>query len=378
MGLFDPATATLPASNTVIADTQIPDWVSQAGQDVYATARGLADTEYQPYTGPRIANLSGTEQQAGNALQGAVGGWNPALGSAGAALGGYNQLEGQFDSIAAGQNLLNDPRQQGYLDSAGANIGRGETSIGQASREWDQSAADQYQSPFTQNVTDITARDMNRQYNQQAIRDNSAAAAGGAFGGTRHAMLNAENEFNRNQNLSDMYAKSNQQAYENAQGIFTSDQARQLQAGQAYGQLANANLGAYDRPVSAANQVFAGAGQGFAGIDRYGQEAQRYGELGSTQQKLGLQDASALQQYGALERSNEQASYDTAYNDYLEQREYPYRNVNFALGALKGSPYETRTTSQSAGNQSTLAPSAAGQLAGAAAAGVGALKYFGG
>ena len=32
-----------------------------------------------------------------------------------------------------------------------------------------------------------------------------------------------------------------------------------------------------------------------------------------------------------------------AYGDYLEQRNYPQEQLNFALGALQGVPYETRT-----------------------------------
>ena len=40
-----------------------------------------------------------------------------------------------------------------------------------------------------------------------------------------------------------------------------------------------------------------------------------------------------------------------AYGDYLEQRQYPQEMLNFALGALQGVPYETRTIGLEQGQQ---------------------------
>ena len=65
---------------------------------------------------------------------------------------------------------------------------------------------------------------------------------------------------------------------------------------------------------------------------------------------------------------------DLAYADFVEQREYPFQMVNYAMGALKGVPYETTQTSLQQGQQYIQTPSVYGQTIG----GLGALgsAYF--
>ena len=60
-------------------------------------------------------------------------------------------------------------------------------------------------------------------------------------------------------------------------------------------------------------------------------------------QGLTEQAASGLITAGQAERQLDQRGLDMAYGDYLEQRNYPQEQLNFALGALQGVPYETRT-----------------------------------
>ena len=85
----------------------------------------------------------------------------------------------------------------------------------------------------------------------------------------------------------------------------------------------------------------------------------------------GLQDqaASGLFTAGQARRALDQQALDLAYADYVEQREYPYSQLNFALGALQGVPYDTRNISLSQGQQFIQSPSVYGQTLG----GLGAL-----
>ena len=94
-------------------------------------------------------------------------------------------------------------------------------------------------------------------------------------------------------------------------------------------------------------------------------------------QSMGDTDAAAMEAIGQKERELDQASLDTAYQDYLEQREFPYRQINFALGALKGTPYETRTFQEGTSVTPQLGTSQFGQGAGALASLVGALGLYG-
>ena len=85
----------------------------------------------------------------------------------------------------------------------------------------------------------------------------------------------------------------------------------------------------------------------------------------------GLRDqaASGLFTAGQARRQLDQQALDMAYADYVEQREYPYSQLNFALGALQGVPSDTRNISLSQGQQFIQSPSVYGQTLG----GLGAL-----
>jgi hypothetical protein len=81
-------------------------------------------------------------------------------------------------------------------------------------------------------------------------------------------------------------------------------------------------------------------------------------------QGLTEQAASGLLTSGALTRDLDQRGLDLAYGDYLEQRQYPQQQLNFALGALQGVPYETRTIGLEQGMQYAQTPSIYGQTIG--------------
>ena len=389
-GLCQPTTTELPSHQNVVAGTEIPEWVSQAGQDVWANAQSLAQQPYQQYTGPRVAGLNQDEQAGINAVRDQSGLWQDPLANAGSALGGASSALGQGLSglspyqgaINQGLNMAQGGQQD--IDAARGGLDMATNAVMGGTQQWGQSAADQYMNPYTQNVTDIAAREMNRNYDMQRNIDNGAAAAGGAFGGSRHALLNAENERNRNLALGDVYAKGQAGAYNNAQQAFNADQARQLQGANIYQQGANTSLGVANQGLNAANTMFQGAGAGFAGQDRYlagaqgyGDIAQGYSQLGATGQNLAYQDAGALQQMGQLQRDLTQRGYNTAYGDFQEQQAYPYQQTNFAIGALKGVPYDSRTFQNTNGVTTQLGASPLGQVAGATAGTIGALNYFG-
>lgn len=290
-GMCAPTVDTTPGYTSTVGGTQIPEWVSQAGQEAWTQAKSLATQPFQPFAGPRIADFSADEQTAFDMTRANQGTYKPLMDEAG-----------------------------GYLTQAGKN--------------WGQEAAEQYMNPYQQNVTDIAARNLNRQFDISRRAGDTAAAAGGAFGGSRHGLLNAENERNRMTQMSDLFAQGQSAAYQNAQTAFLQDQARSLKA---------ADLGT---------------------------------SMAGALQSMGYTDAAAMEAIGQKERELDQASLDTAYQDYLEQREYPYRQINFALGALKGTPYETRTFSEGTSVTPQLGTSQFGQVGGALASLVGAMGLW--
>ena len=66
-------------------------------------------------------------------------------------------------------------------------------------------------------------------------------------------------------------------------------------------------------------------------------------------QSLKEEEAMGLISGGEARRRLDQAALDLAYADYLEQRQYPREMVNYALGVLKGVPYEQKQYSLTKG-----------------------------
>jgi hypothetical protein len=184
-----------PGYKETVTNTDIPQWVSQGGQELFTQAKNLATQPYQPYTEQRIASFTGDEQTAFDMARGNLGSYKP------------------------------------YMDQA-------QTFITNSATPWNSAAATQYMNPYQQNVTDIAAREYNRKMdiNQANTRGQATMGAGG-FGGGRQGVLEAENERSRALGLSDLQLKGQAEAYNNAQTMFGNDQSRMMQGALASGQL---------------------------------------------------------------------------------------------------------------------------------------------
>lgn len=120
-----------------------------------------------------------------------------------------------------------------------------------------------YMNPYTQQVIDTSMADMQRA-NQMAINDVGAAATkAGAFGGSRHGLVEAATNADFARNAGAMAAQLRQQGFTNAQQMAQQDatmtnQARQFNAGnQQQARLANqdARLAGAQLRLGAANQM---------------------------------------------------------------------------------------------------------------------------
>lgn len=75
-------------------------------------------------------------------------------------------------------------------------------------------------------------------------------------------------------------------------------------------------------------------------------------------------------QLGALQQGKEQQALDTAYQDFLTQKNYPYQQLSYMSNLVRGTPMGMNTASQ----VYQAPPSTASQLAGLGTAAVGAAK----
>lgn len=184
--------------------------------------------------------------------------------------------------------------------------------------------ASQYMSPYMRNVLDVQKQSAIRDYARQIPGLGAAAARVGGLGGTRSALVEAEAQRNLQNQMQGIEAQGMQNAYQQAMQQYNADQARRMQG--------------YSQAVQAAGQL------GQLGQNIYGQQA------GAAQ---------AQQAAGATLRDIEQQRLNAMYEQFGEERRYPYEQIGFMSDVLRGVP-----TYQSAQTTYKAPPSMASQVGG--------------
>lgn len=334
-------------------------------------------------TAPQLSQATSMATQAG--LQGLGAAYQPGqFGNQFQAPGQYQT--GQFNAMQAQAPALQQyqmgPAQQvGTQDYTGANVS-------------------QYMSPYMQNVVDIQKREAQRASDIAGTQQAGQAVKMGAFGGSRAGLLEAERQRNLATQMGDIQATGQQAAFQNAQQQFNQQQQANLQAALAnqqaglttgqqnlaaqlgvqqlgagqnlQAQLANQQAGLQTQQLGEQSRQF-GAGQGMTAAQQraqYGLSGQQLGEqsrqygagLGMQGANLGLQAANALgglgqnqyqqtmginqlqNQYGAQQQALQQQGLTQAYQDFLNQQNYPYRQLGFMSDLIRGMPLGQQST----------------------------------
>ena len=407
---FDNQPVTLSGASTTLSGTQLPEWVSQAGKAIFGQAATLVQPQFDEegnyipdagYQGERMAQYvntaydydgdgqiteadataataAGDTGKASDITQGLASG----LGfpkrklsleeqEAGRILTeGANQYQGYLtgfdtdgDGIADTQSsqTFMDQIGQGYLGTrldpdTGKQVPRtyqdlygdmmGEDfAIGKGTQA--QEFLDIYSAAMDPAIKDIQEQTLAQ---QNAAR--AAAARGGAFGGSRlgiqEAMLGSEGI----QSQADLRARGLAEGLGFAAGRFDADRAGRIAADAAA-------RGAYETEESGRLQA-----------------AQQYQNLATLTQGLQQQAAAGLISTGEAKRLLDQQALDLAYADYLDQSRKPYEDINFALGALQGVPYNTQQYGYNTQTQQQQGPSVYGQTLGALGT-LGSAYYMG-
>ncbi len=396
-------------TSTQTSVSELPEWARPYAQETLAKASTLTAQPYQTYEGNRIAGFSpdqleaqrqarnmGPAQQLGTAtgLASAVG-----LGAMG---NQYQPGEFQNQFQAPGQYT---PSQFSMLEAQAPQLRqyqmRGPERVG--TQSFLQPGASQaYMSPYMQDVVNAQQQEAIRQSGIAGTQMAGQATQSGAFGGSRYGLMEAERQRNLGTQLGQIQATGLQNAFTQAQQQFNQEQQSRLQAALA-NQQAGINVGgqnlqallgvqqlgagqnlqaqlANQQMLQAAQQASEqsrqfGAGQGLqaAGLGaQYGQAAQQLGEqsrqfganlglqglqtglqaagtlgnLGQTQygQEMGINQL--LNQYGGQQQALRQQGLTQEYQDFLNQQNYPYKQLGFMSDLIRGLPLGQQTTAQ--------------------------------
>jgi hypothetical protein len=202
----------------------------------------------------------------------------------------------------------------------------------------------------------------NPQLAQQAMLANQSM--GYNVGNTNLQAQLAQQQLGSGQNMQAQLA--NQQYGMNAQQM--AEQARQYGYGQ---QMSNAqNMAQYGQ---AANQLNAQQAQYGAGLGLQGLQAgmSGYQSLGAQGQNLYNQNMANIgvqNQYGTQQQQQVQNILNNQYTDFQNQQRYPYQQLEFMSGLMRGTPMGTVNTMYNS------APSVVSQLAGLGTAAYGVSK----
>ena len=212
--------------------------------------------------------------------------------------------------------------------------------------------AQQFMSPYMQNVLDVQKDQAQRDYNEQITNLHSQAAKAGAFGGSRQAVVDAEANRDLQNRMAEIQATGTQQAYQQAQQQFNTEQGLGLQGQQfnqqlgMQGQLANQQAGLQ---TSLANQQAALAAQGLgtttglqaalanqqAGLTTSGQNLQALLQTQGLGAQLGMQGQLANQQMSYQQQlANQQAGLQAGMfnNQQLMQAQQLNQAANLQAG----------------------------------------------
>lgn len=315
-----------PPTSQTVTQTNLPEYARPYFERLMDRSEGISQQPYPTYQGARLEGLSQNQQQAitgaqnlqipGQFGQGTdlvsqagiqglnAGQFNPQSISANYAPQGYENQNYGINSVNApnlspydtgqyGINSVNAPNLQGVgqyspgqygmmgvqsnFDPSMFRSNRVAPNLQVQSQSFDQNSANQYMSPYLQSALNPALNEIRRNADMAQSQLGNQAAQSGALGGYRHGIQAAEMERNAGIQQSNVLSQGYQNAFQNAQQQFNSDQAARMQAQQS-------NLGA-GMQAQLANQ---GAG---LQAQQLGEQSRQFGTQSGMQAQLANQGA---------------------------------------------------------------------------------------
>ena len=271
-----------PTEQTVV-QSNLPKYFEPYAVDMIKRAESESKREYTPYQGQRLADESA-------------------------------DLLSSRENVRdiAGRGIAGLPTA---MTGVKAGMGRAAQGLGFQAGQFDSDAAQQYMSPYMQNVVDVQKAQALLDFDRaQAGRDAQAVQAG-AFGGSRQAVAQALAGEDLQRRLGEIQATGQQRAFENAQQQFERDRAAR----------------------ESAERLGITAGESLTS------QSAQLAQLGDLARKGDVQAAELLEKIGKDQQARDQARLDLAYEDFVRQRDFPRESLTFLSSILRGVPVQPST-----------------------------------
>ena len=271
-----------PTEQTVV-QSNLPKYFEPYAVDMIKRAESESKREYTPYEGQRLADESADLLSSRQNVR-----------------------------DIAGRGIAGLPTA---MTGVKAGMGRAAQGLGYQAGQFDSDAAQQYMSPYMQNVVDVQKAQALLDFDRaQAGRDAQAVQAG-AFGGSRQAVAQALAGEDLQRRLGEIQATGQQRAFENAQQQFERDRAAR----------------------ESAERLGITAGESLTS------QSAQLAQLGDLARKGDVQAAELLEKIGKDQQAREQAGLDLAYEDFVRQRDFPRESLTFLSSILRGVPVQPST-----------------------------------
>jgi len=273
-------------------ESNLSTWAGPYVTDMLAKGQALSEQPYQAYQGPLSAGASDLQQTG-------------------------------FQNAAN----LSVPTSIGAAANTAADVGAKYGATGPyngtqtTSQTFGANEAAQYMNPYLKQSLDPQLAEARRQSEITQQGNAAKMTQAGAFGGSRSAILQGENQRALGTNLANITGQGYNTAYTNAQNQFNADQGRSMQA-QA------ANVG---------QQQF-GATQGLNALAGELSAANTAGNLGVAQNTAGLSNLNTQLAAGAAQRDITQQGVAADKTAFEAERDNPYKMVQYQQSLLQGLP----------------------------------------
>jgi hypothetical protein len=316
-------------SKSTSSTTSIDPAQRQMAQTVWSKAQQVANTPYTPYGGSLVAGFSPDQSSAYDLVRQGV------QGNVGA---GYLGQAGQAAQGAAAYQ----PQMVGA-----PNLG-----ISSQAHQF----MDPYQNRWTNDVVNTTLADLDRSRQMAILSGEDQAIGAGAYGGSRHGVADSLTNEAALRQAAMAAAQLRSQGFNTAAQYGAGDAGAANQYGLTQAQMALQSGLANQQAGLAGANLGLGASQQLAGLSDQ-QRAQYF------------QNAAALEASGGAQQTQDQRALDSAYQQWMQQQNYPYQQLQALIGG--------QSAAGNYGQTVTLNPSTAAQVGQGVSTIGGLLSLFG-
>ena len=361
----------------------LADWAAPYITNYLGQSQALSNTPYQVYQGPLTAGASNLQNSAFTGLGSltvppSISGAATTAGNLATTAGNLSYQPTTFTSQYTAPTAGTPTTFTNQYSAPGA--------YSPTTSAFDATQAQTYMNPYLQASLNPQLDEARRQSQITQQQNDARMTQGGAFGGGRNAIMNAETQRSLGTNLANITGQGYNTAFNNAQQQFNADQARKMseaqfgaqqgmtaaqlqaqfglsaqQANEAARQfgsnqgMTNAQMGAqYGSAAQTATEASKqyGANYGLQGLQTGLQAAQAQGSLGQMQNQAQLGNVNAQLAGGAQERGITAEGIGADLAEFEKQRQYPYQQVQFQRDMISGLP--TGSVQNSAGEMSGI------------------------